>query len=344
MCTDFGPEFFDIITLIIYFYVDRIDKKCGYCVMGSCCGKSDDITVMAGKILCFRLFIQWIFGFEELITVISFVYSAHFNGSIFETYEAGGVSLGTVVFFFGDFAVLILIILIACQICLCRSQTKNVDSLFKRKIGFKLLMIFMDIFAFLFTLFLDLDVGESLLNTSYWLSILLFVFFVVDIIGLVVDIVEIYILMKAYNKKEKTKQKVSPNENADTENINVRNDTNDITRHDNQSRNTIGNQQHRYTNISQPINENHQQSNANTVNPSYANVHPFGCNNSNVDQRIMMGYMPPIVYHPQIQAGYSGFYGTAPPLNQNQQIRGGNTQNKTKVIFINGKSNEKNYI
>ncbi|CAG2196839.1 unnamed protein product [Mytilus edulis] len=165
----------------------------------------------------------------------------------------------------------------------------------------------------------------------------------VDIIGLAVDIVEVYILIIFYDNEKETKQEVSPNENADTENRNTnvhfRNETNDVTQHDY----TIQNQ-HRNANISQPFNENDQQSNVNTENPSYANVHPFGCNNSNVGQPTMMGYMTPIVYHPQMQAGYSGFYGPAPLINHNQHIHDRNPPKNTKVIIIKGNSNENNYI
>ncbi|CAC5398523.1 unnamed protein product [Mytilus coruscus] len=307
-------------------YVDKVDKKCGYCFITCCCGKLKEkdndkkIVILAGKILCFRLFIQWLIGLGEIGLFSALVWSDHFNGTILDMYDEGYISLGTVVCYFGDIGVLGLILLIGFFVCCCSCKTRTPTTLFCRMLIFKCIMILLDVFAFLLTLFLDLDVGESLLDTSYWLPIILFVCFILDIFGLLLDIIEFLHLICCYegltNKVDTQENEprpihisasgdratTFPNQNP----IGDETPSDDVSMYDEQEQNSMNERNEMFI-------ENQQQRTQNIPQQSYTGVpyqfgynfhYPYGYNFQYVGQPGPTGYVPSTVQHPHMQGGF----------------------------------------
>lgn len=311
MCTEFDLEFFDFISWIITCYVFTIDKTCGSCFMKCCCGKNktNNTFILQGRILCLRLLIQWVFGFGETCVLNALVWSSHFNGTFTEMYDAGRISFRTIVCLFGDYGVLGLIILIACQICLCKSKTTTSARLYFRKVIFKLIMFLQDIFAFLLTLFLDLDVGESLIDTSSWLPILLFVCFILESCGLIIDILQLIYLLRC---NIKSTNRVSAIVNQQNGPIPIAADNRATTSNENQIEvETLYDDSGRERN--DMFNENEQQRTVNIPQPSYVGFpyhggynyqYPYSYNHHYVGHPGLTEYVPPSVPYTNMQGRY----------------------------------------
>lgn len=113
--------------------------------------------------------------------LLAVIYGASSERSLIESYHAGVMSTEPLVFFWFYIVAFTLF-------CLGCSES----SYSTRIVICKVFMFSSDIMAFLFTLFLNLDIGESLFDTSNGFTIIVGITFILDIFDILFDIVLFY--------------------------------------------------------------------------------------------------------------------------------------------------------
>ena len=160
-----------------------------------CCAndntKKNNIT--KGKILIVRLFIHVLLKVAANIIQIT-VFGASENINIPGAYEKGIVSLEAYISWISEIFALLLMFFIL-VLCACWLDGTKTEGDFQiRCAGFKFLELLLDVCAFLFTFFMGIDLG-GILDISSWLTITFSLFFIFELVDLLMDLIQFILYM-----------------------------------------------------------------------------------------------------------------------------------------------------